>query len=73
MDENIKKRDSETPTLSTGQPSTLGVWRDNCKAFGLMKAAAYFEDKIYAEGEDEPVLADESQVMVIVRELERRK
>lgn len=73
MDQNIKKRDIETPILSTGQPSTLGVWRDNCKAFGLMKAAAYFEDKIYAEGEDEPVLAAENQVMALVRTLETRK
>ena len=61
------------PALSTGQPSTLGTYHDLCEAMGLTKAQSYFEEKIYAQGRDEPVLADESQVMSLIMNLERGK
>lgn len=58
--------------LSTGQASTLGTYRDNCKAFGLTKAADYFEKKIAESpnGADEEVEAEESQVMALIGALE---
>jgi hypothetical protein len=61
------------PLLSTGQPSTLGSYLDNCTAFGLKKAAAYFEDKIASNpnGRDEVIIADERQVMYLIAQLER--
>lgn len=56
------------PTLSTGQPSTLGVWRDLCA--GILgadsPATEYFDRKIEEQGRDEPVLADETQVMALI-------
>jgi hypothetical protein len=59
------------PMLSTGQPSTLGVYRDNCAAlFGPGSAAvAYFDGKIAEQGRDEPVLADEQQMMALIASL----
>lgn len=60
----------ETPILSTGQPSTLGVWHDNCCAvFGAGSAPAlYFSEKIKTakKGRDEAVLAPETQVMHLI-------
>jgi len=52
-------------TLSTGQPSTLGVWRANCAAmFGEdSPATAYLDDKIAEQGADMEVLADEGQML----------
>ena len=54
-----------TPTLSTGQPSTLGVWRDNMVAlFGpASPAVVYLDKKIAEQGRDEPVIADERQAL----------
>jgi len=57
-------------TLSSGQPSTLGSYHDNCKAVGFHKAQAYFEQKIAEQGRDEPVLADEGQMMLLILSLE---
>lgn len=59
------------PLLSTGQPSTLGTWRDNCAAmFGAdNQAVAYFDGKIAEQGRDEPVIADEVQVLHLVASL----
>lgn len=60
-------------TLSTGQPSTLGSYYDNCKALlgDDSPATRYFADKIKAspEGRDEPVIANESQMMVLISSL----
>lgn len=61
------------PTISTGQPSTLGTYRDLCKTVGFEKAKAYFEERIAKAGEDEPVLADEHQVMHLIMALEATK
>jgi len=58
------------PKLSTGQPSTLGDYHDLCKLVGFTKAQAYFEEKIYAQGRDDPVLADESQMLLLIARLE---
>jgi len=62
---------SNTPTLSTGQPSTLGVWRELVVGvFGEDNAAvAYFDDKIAEQGEHQPVLADERQVLHMITTL----
>jgi hypothetical protein len=63
----------EIRKLSTGQPSTLGSYLDNCTAFGLKKAATYFGDLIAKapKGRDEEVIAAESQVLYLIGELER--
>lgn len=54
-----------TPTLSTGQSSTLGVWRANTAAMlGEDSAAVAFLDrKIEQQGADMAVLADERQTI----------
>lgn len=58
-------------TLSTGQPSTLKTYYDNCLAFfgPDSPATEYFKDKIEKQGEDEEVLADEQQMMVLIYKL----
>ena len=57
-------------TLSTGELSTLGVYRDYCAAlFGEeSKATIYFDRQIAASprGRDEEVIADESQMMYLI-------
>lgn len=62
----------DAPTLSTGQASTLGVWRDlTVSVFGAHSAQAqYFEKKIEEQGELEPVLADESQVLLMLASMD---
>lgn len=61
--------------LSTGQPSTLGSYRDNCIAmFGADSAPAkFFIQKIESSpnGELEEVIAEESQLMGLIAELLR--
>lgn len=61
--------------LSTGDDSTLGTYKKLCDAvFGDgNKASAYFAAKIAESpnGPDEVVLADESQVMVLIQSLLR--
>lgn len=56
--------------LSTGQPSTLGSYYDNCCAvFGSDSAPArYFAGQIAKakDGRDEAVLQDETQVMQVI-------
>jgi len=49
------------PLLSTGEPSTLGVYRNYVYAlFGnKSKALAWLDEKITEQGEDEVVLKDE--------------
>ena len=53
--------------LSTGQPSTLGEYKKLAAIFGD-KAVKYIQDKIdeSPNGEKEEVLADESQMMVLL-------
>lgn len=55
-------------TLSTGQPSTLGSYYDNCCAvFGSdSKPARFFADKIAEQGRDMEVVQAESQVMYLI-------
>lgn len=59
------------PLLSSGQPSTLGVWRQNSAAlFGEDSPAVKFLDqKITEQGEDEPVIADERQTLFALGQL----
>jgi hypothetical protein len=56
--------------LSTGELSTLGVYRDYCNAlFGPESKATKFFDVKIAEspnGRDEEVIADESQMMHLI-------
>ena len=62
------------PTLSTGQPSTCGIWLDNCKAFfgSDSPTIKFWEGKIKESplGREEPVLADEGQTLQIMLTLE---
>lgn len=49
---------------------TLGDYRDFCAGFGENNAAVkFFDEKIKLEGRDEPVIADESQVMALIASL----
>ncbi len=59
-------------TLSTGDPSTLGIYLKLCKSCGFSKSASYFEEKIEAssKGESEEVIAPESQMMFLIQSLE---
>lgn len=52
-------------TLSTGQPSTLGVWRDLAvSVFGEdSPATAYLDGKIAEQGVEMEVIADEQQLL----------
>ena len=58
--------------LSTGQPSTLGSYLENCKLFGLTKAVEFLEEKIAESpnGANEEVVAHESQMMSLIGHLE---
>lgn len=53
------------PTLSTGQPSTLRTWVDlSTTVFGADSPATKFLlDKMAEQGEDEAVLAPETQLL----------
>lgn len=67
---------NEPPVLTTGQPSTLGVWRDNCARFWGEESASvkYFDTKIAdsPNGRDEWLVADEHQMILVVWEMERK-
>ena len=54
-------------TLSTGDPSTLGTYKKLAVIFGG-KAQKFIQDKIdeSEKGEDEEVIADESQMMLLL-------
>lgn len=56
---------SNTPTLSTGEPSTLKSWRAMCAIFFGEDSAPvrYWDSKIAEQGENQPVVADEGQVL----------
>jgi hypothetical protein len=51
---------------------TLGDWRDRCaRLFGETSASVrWFDGKIKTQGRDEEVLADESQVLYAVWQIE---
>lgn len=53
-------------TISTGEPSTLGTYKKIAKLFGK-KAEDYIQAKIdeSEKGEDEEVIAHETQVLVL--------
>jgi hypothetical protein len=55
----------DAPTLSSGEPSTLGVWLTKYVAlFGTnTKGAKFLYGKIAEQGEDQAVLADEGQFL----------
>ncbi len=57
--------------LSTGEDSTLGNYRKMAVAvFGDSSPAVKFlDDKIVAQGEDEEVIASESQVLMMLGQL----
>jgi hypothetical protein len=52
----------------TDQPRTLGYYRDFCARLGgeHCDAVKYLDFKIARQGRDEPVLADESQMLVVL-------
>jgi hypothetical protein len=54
-------------TLSTGEPSTLGTYKKMCILFGP-KAEEFIQNKIdeSPNGEDEEVIADESQMLMLL-------
>jgi hypothetical protein len=62
-------------TLSTGQPSTLGSYKKLCGIFFGEDSAQYefIEAKIIQSpnGEDEEVIADESQMMYLLVSLDK--
>jgi len=49
-------------------PKTLGEWRDFCVAIADEDSPAvkFFDAKIKAQGRDEPVIADESQMLQLI-------
>ncbi len=57
-------------TLSTGQPSTLGTYKELAKIFGP-KAVKFIQDKIdeSPNGEKEEVEADETQMLTLLGSL----
>jgi len=59
--------------LSTGQPSTLGNYRALCSSMGFAKAFKFFEDKIAQQGPDEEVVADESQMIALIMQIESNR
>lgn len=61
----------DTPILSTGDPSTLKVWRQLCVfTFGEdSKAVKFLDEKIAEQGEDEPVLASEAGLLQTLAQL----
>lgn len=61
--------------LSTGQPSTLAVWRANMAAClgENSPAVAFLDRKIEQEGPDEPVLSDESQTLYALTMIDRQE
>jgi hypothetical protein len=58
--------------LSTGVDSTLKNYRDMCMAmFGAdSKSVEFFNKKIEDQGEDEPVLSDEQQMIYLIGQME---
>lgn len=59
------------PMLSTGEPSTLGAWRDlSAAVFGEGSSPVKFLDgKIAEQGRDEIVVADERQMLGILGQM----
>lgn len=59
----------EIPKISTGEPSTLGTYRKIALALSgdeNSKAVQFFDKKIAEQGEDEAVIAAESQVLYLI-------
>jgi hypothetical protein len=65
---------SNMKKLSTGYPATLGGYRDlTASMFGSDSAALTFlDEKIQAQGRDEPVLAEEGQMVYLLTSLHLR-
>lgn len=64
---SIINKKQDVPRISTGQPSTLGTYRQIASILG--PEAVAFIDKEIADapnGEDEVVIADESQMMYLL-------
>jgi hypothetical protein len=64
----MSTQDDEIPRLSTGQLSTLAIWRLNLSELpgDHGRALAYLDRKIAQQGPDEPVVTDERQVLAIL-------
>lgn len=60
-----------TITLSTGGLSTLGNWRKIAASLEgePNPATKWLDEKIKEQGEDAPVLADESQMLYVILSL----
>lgn len=58
----------EVKLMSTGQPSTLGNWYKMCAAyFGKDSSPTLFiKEKMDQQGEDQPVIADEGQLLSVL-------
>ena len=67
----MPEREREVPLMSTGQPSTLENWHALCVAvFGAdSPATAYIAAKMAEQGADMAVLADESQLLYALIEM----
>lgn len=66
--------------LSIGVPSTLGNWYNLCSTtFGVnSKPTLFIKEKLDKQGADEPVIADEGQLLLMlgnlfVQEMEEKK
>ena len=57
--------------ISTGEPSTLGTYLKIAKLFGP-KAEKYIQDLVdsHDKGEDEGVMADESQMLGLLAQIQ---
>lgn len=60
--------------LTNGEPSTLGTYLKIAMAFGGKdcKAVQFFEQKIAEQGADEEVIADETQVLILINKLNEK-
>lgn len=60
-------------TISTGEPNTLKTWRKIALALGGedSRAVKFFDEKIASSphGEDEKVIADETQVLYLITQM----
>ena len=56
-------------TISTGEPNTLGTWRNIALVLSGnedSRAVKFFDGKIIQQGEDAKVIAHETQMMCLI-------
>jgi len=67
------KSKKKIPTISTGEPSILATYRGIALVLSGndkdSKAVKFFDDKIAEQGADEIVLASESQMLHLIKNL----